>query len=387
MRNNAPRPPGTSSRRLLCAGLIAAACFVEENGELVKHTLALPTGITLKYVELGDPAGEPVIFLHGYTDTARSFHPTAQALAKLSKKGTPRRLFVLDLRGHGGSSMPGDAACPGAPETCFTPGDMADDVLAFMDLVGLASAHLVGHSMGSFVAQDLALDHPDRVDSLVLIGTGSKLTGNVVLQDYILAEPVEGSWKAGFIAQGVDFPAGAYLQTPDDSGADALAWIEGSWVVEPAADPDFLAAIVPETAATRMGTWVGAARALLATDHSERLEDLEVPTLIMWATQDAIFTLDDQEQLLARLDEAAEDCDSSYVFKVYGKRPLPNSGVPDDIGHNTQWALPQAVAGDIDAFLRTGEPTTDLYYAAADDPQQIVREPGVAELRHSQPCE
>ncbi len=265
----------------MCAGLFATACFVEEDGELVKHTLALPTGVTLAYVELGDPAGEPVIFLHGYTDTARSFHPTAQALAGMD---APRRIFLLDLRGHGGSSMPGAAACPGAPETCFAPGDMADDVLAFMDLEGLESAHVVGHSMGSFVAQDLALDHPDRVESLVLIGTGSKLAGNVVLQDHVLAEPVEGSWQAGFVAQGVDFPGGAYLQTPDDSGADALAWIAGSWVVEPAADPDYLAEIVPETAATRMGTWIGAARALLATDHGDRLDELAVPALILWGT-------------------------------------------------------------------------------------------------------
>ncbi len=74
------------------------------------------------------------------------------------------------------------------------------------------------------------------------------------------------------------------------------------------------------------------------------------------------------------------------MFKAYGKRPLPDSGVPDDIGHNTQWALPQAVADDIDAFLRTGEPTTDLSYATAGDPQQIVREVGAAELRRSKPC-
>lgn len=360
------------------------ACDPDGTGALPKQTAALTTGITLAYIELGDPAGDPVIFLHGYTDTARSFYPTAKALAI---GPTPRRIFVLDQRGHGDSSMPPAGACAASPEDCFEPADMAADVLAFMDLKGITRASVVGHSMGSFVAQELALTHPERVDTLTLIGTAPRVAGNVVLQQYILDEPVEGSWKAGFLAQNIAFPSGAYALTPEDGDPDALAWIESFWVTEPAADPDFLAAIVPETAATRMGTWLGAARALLATDNATRLEGLAVPTLILWATQDGVFSASEQDELLARLDVAADACLGSYVFKTYGKRPLPETGVPDDIGHNTQWALPSAVARDIDAFLRTGEPTDTLYYASQSDPQHIVVKPHAAELRRSAPCD
>lgn len=372
---------------LACVPLLgSAACDPPSNGSgaLTKQSVALSTGVTLSYIELGDPAGDPVIFLHGYTDTARSFYPTAKALAD---KPTARRIFVLDQRGHGASSMPPAGACAAAPEACFEPADMADDVLAFMDLKGVTRAAIVGHSMGSFVAQELALEHPERVDSVVLIGTGSKLAGNVVLQEYILDEPVEGSWKAGFVSQGYAFPADVYTRTPAEGSADALAWIESAWVAEAPAEPAFLAAIVPETAATRMGAWVGAARALLATDNGDRLEDLAVPALVLWATQDAVFSADDQDELLSRLDVAAAACESRYVYKQYGKRPLPESGVPDDIGHNTQWGLPGPVARDIDAWLTTGEPTAHLYYAAEGDPQTIVVEHDAAELRRSAPCD
>ena len=76
-----------------------------------------------------------------------------------------------------------------------------------------------------------------------------------------------------------------------------------------------------------------------------------------------------------------DGADAKRVF------PLPESGVPDDIGHNTQWGLPGQVARDIDAWLTTGEPTAHLYYAAEGDPQTIVVEHGAAELRRSAPCD
>lgn len=350
---------------------------------LPKQTIALSTGISMAYQELGDPAGEPVIFLHGYTDTARSFHPTVTALLA---KSPHLHVFVLDQRGHGGSSMPPAAQCAAAPEQCFRPIDMANDVIAFMDQKGLDQASVVGHSMGSFVGQELGLTYPDRVEKLVLIGTAAKLAGNIVLQDYILAEPVEGSWKAGFEAQGYTFPTGVYDLGPLDAGADAMAWIEGAWVVDPAADPAFLADIVPETAATRMGAWIGAARALSMVDNTSRLEQLSVPTLILWATQDAFFYDTDQAELRAALDVAVSECRTSYHFKQYGKRPISELGIQiDDIGHNTQWGAPAQVAADVASYLKHGKPTKDWYYSANGDPQTIVTKKGKAPILSNKP--
>ncbi len=350
---------------------------------LAKKTVSLSTGIQMAYLEMGDPCGDPVIFLHGYTDTSRSFYPTVSALTALNHH---LHIFVLDQRGHGASSMPPEATCAAAPESCFAPANLAGDVVAFMNAKGIAHASVVGHSMGSFVAQEVALTHPNRVDSVVLIGTGAKLTGNVVLQQYILDEPVEGSWKAGFLGQGYTYPAGVYNLTPLDANADALTWISTAWVVDPAADPAFLADILPETAGTRMGTWIGAARALLTTDNTQRLKHLEVPALVLWATEDGIFYDTDQQELLGSLDVAVSHCKTEYYFKQYGKRPLSPDGLQlDDIGHNTQWGAPEEVAKDVNSYLRHGRPTKDWYYSADGDPTQIVTKKNAAPIVHGAP--
>lgn len=342
----------------------------QQAAALAKQTVALSTGIQMAYIEMGNPAGKPVIFLHGYTDTARSFHPTASALAGLTSK---YRLYLLDQRGHGASSMPPAASCAAAPETCFEPIDMAEDVVAFMNAKGISKAAIVGHSMGSFIAQELGLSFPSRVDSLVMIGTAPGVAGNIVLQDYILADPVEGTWKDGFEAQGYTFPAGVYNLSPLDADAGALEWIEEGWVVDPTADPAYLAEIVPETAATRMGTWIGVARALLQYDNTERLKGLSVPSLTIWATQDALFYDTDQAVLRASLEVAAKSCKSGYHWKQYGKRPLSEEGFQiDDIGHNTQWGTPDEVAADLKSYLDKDRPTKDWYYSAEGDPQTIV---------------
>jgi pimeloyl-ACP methyl ester carboxylesterase len=332
----------------------------------------------MAYQELGDFTGQPVIFLHGYTDTGRSFAPTVQALLNIDPH---LHVFVLDQRGHGASSMPPAASCAAAPELCFRPSDMAGDAIAFMNQKGLSKATFVGHSMGSFVAQEIGLSYPNRVEKLVLIGTSANLVGNVVLNDYIIADPVEGSWKAGFEAQGYTFPDDVYNLTPLDANADALSWIAGGWVVDPAANPAFLAEILPETSATKMGAWIGAARALSTIDNRNRLKQLSVDTLILWATQDAFFYDTDEAQLRASLDVSVNACRMSYSFKQYGKRPISALGVQiDDIGHNTQWGAPAGVAQDIVSFIRHDKPTKTWFYSADGNPQVIVEKKGQAPI-------
>ena len=72
------------------------------------------------------------------------------------------RLVLVDNRGSGRSDLP-----PGS----FSVADMADDVLAVLDAAGVRRAHVLGVSLGGMVAQELAVDHPERVDGLVLVST------------------------------------------------------------------------------------------------------------------------------------------------------------------------------------------------------------------------
>jgi non-heme chloroperoxidase len=366
-------------------GLLLASCReapLVTNGldPFSKKSVNLSTGITMKYVEAGDPAGEAVILLHGYTDTSRSFHPLLQHLTQLRPD---LHIFALDQRGHGESSMPSPDDCRGAPERCFRPADFAADVVAFMEERELSRVHLVGHSMGGIAAQEVALTSPRRLRSLVLIGTSGRMRNHPVVKDFLLAGLIEGPWRDALVRKGYAFPAEAYELTPLEVDPDAQTWMAQNWVVDPLADPVFLAAILRETSRIRLGTWIGVARALLEVDNTERLKNLAVPTLVIWATQDNVFLESpDQVAFRAALDEAAEQCSTGYFWKQYGTKPLPASGQQeDDIGHNVQWGAPQAVAIDLAAYLRDGgEPTKDLFYANPDDVGQVLTAPGEAVL-------
>jgi non-heme chloroperoxidase len=94
-------------------------------------TVHLATGPRLHYAEQGDPTGEAILFLHGYSDSWFSF---SRVLPLLSPE---YHAFALTQRGHGDSDR---------PECCYALEDFAADVGA----VGVEEATLVGHSTGPF---------------------------------------------------------------------------------------------------------------------------------------------------------------------------------------------------------------------------------------------
>jgi pimeloyl-ACP methyl ester carboxylesterase len=311
--------------------------------------ILLSTGITMSFAEAGNPRGEPVLLLHGYTDTRRSFLDTAAHLAALR----PDLRFVLcDLRGHGGSSLPA-ASYRSAPERAFRNEDFAADVIAFMDAQRIGRAHIIGHSLGSFVAQEIALRHQDRVGQIVLLGSSAKFVDNPVMQELVLAQLLERMWREQIESRGLIFPDDAYELTPRDLDPDAEAWLLANWVSEPLADPGLLAQIAADAARMPIGAWLGVARAVLAMDNRQRLLSLRAEPLVLYATQDAICPeRPDQELLLASLQAASERTGLRYASKRFGERPLPPSGMTeDDLGHNFHWAIPDLVANEAAAFL------------------------------------
>lgn len=350
-----------------------------------KQSVILSTGIRMAYVEAGKPGGPVVLLLHGYTDTSRSYFPTLQAL---HEAGTDLHVFALDLRGHGGSSMPAGPACASAPEQCFGPPALAADVLAFMAHKGILKAHIVGHSNGSLVAQELALSQPKRVLSLVLIGSWACSVAHPAIEEFLLPL-VEGQWKRALerLRPGLRWPEDAYHLTPMDADPGARAWIAQNWALEIAADPEFVRKVVPETAAVPLGAWIGVLRSLTRLDHRERLRQLSVPALVIWATQDNFFVEENQAELRAALDAAVASGCTRYVFKTYGRAPLPESGQQEsDLGHNTQWGAPHMVAADLMAWVKTGRPTADLPFCDPADPRRVVVERGAARLIEKRPA-
>lgn len=98
-------------------------------------------------------AGDPVIILHGLFGFSDNWQTIAKALAENHLVVTP------DLRNHGRS--------PHVPTHSYP--EMAEDLRVFMEEKWMFSAVLIGHSMGGKVAMQLALDHPDMVEKLVVV--------------------------------------------------------------------------------------------------------------------------------------------------------------------------------------------------------------------------
>ena len=83
----------------------------------MKKRVKLANGITLAYVELGNPKGEPLLLLHGYTDSSRTWSLVAPYLGKY-------RLLMPDQRGHGASD---------SPDCCYSTAQYAFDAKLFLD--------------------------------------------------------------------------------------------------------------------------------------------------------------------------------------------------------------------------------------------------------------
>ncbi len=116
----------------------------------VQHTTI--QDVDIAYVDSGGE-GSPVVLIHGLSSYMGFWE---YQFAELSKH---HRVLALDLPGYGASERP-DAPC--------TPPWYADVVSDWMGDVGLTSASVIGHSMGGQIATWLAINHPDRVDRLVL---------------------------------------------------------------------------------------------------------------------------------------------------------------------------------------------------------------------------
>ena len=127
--------------------------------------------IDMAYLEVGPADGPAVILVHGLTHSSRSWSTTMDALHRADPG---LHILAIDQRGHGASSMPPAAACAAAPERCFRMADFAADLEAFMAAQGIGKATLAGHSLGTFVVQEVALTHPELVERAVLVATAAR---------------------------------------------------------------------------------------------------------------------------------------------------------------------------------------------------------------------
>jgi len=115
-------------------------------------------GVKLYYEEVGQ--GTPILFVHEFSSDHRGWEP------QMREFGKRYRCIAYSARGYPPSDVPGDASA-------YTYLHVMRDAIAVLDHLKLESAHFIGLSMGGYTSLQAALNHPGRVRSLVLAGTGA----------------------------------------------------------------------------------------------------------------------------------------------------------------------------------------------------------------------
>lgn len=262
--------------------------------------------LKIAYTDAG--AGEPVLLLHGIPTWSYLYH---QVIPLLSPHC---RVLAPDFLGHGNSDK----------RDRFDRSLMAQTamILKFMDALGLERATIVGHDTGGGVALIMGIEHPDRVDRLVLC--------NVVAYD---SWPIDDMIRLGN-PQWRDKPAREVATFVASGLRDGLCQ-PGSLtdefragIIAPYSDEEGKISLIRNASA-------------LNTNHTmalvDRHRDISVPTLVLWGTADPWQTIRDGERL---------------------SQEIPNARLVrlENASHWLQQDAPEAFAGAIIDFLKESRP-------------------------------
>jgi pimeloyl-ACP methyl ester carboxylesterase len=285
------------SLMLVVSGALHAQSAVKDD-RITSFDIKLHNGLTLNYVVQGDPQGPAIVLLHGAGD---SWHSYQRVLPLLPSS---YRVYAVTLRGHGLSDH---------PETGYSRADFAGDILEFLDQLKLQHVTLVGHSLGSFVAQKVAEQDTGHLDRLVLIGSGP------------------GTRKAGSSEQAVASP---FAKLSDPVPYTFARDFQASTIYRPV-PAWFFEMMVGESQRVPAATWHGIGASINSAGSLDDLKKIKVPTLLFWGDKDSIFHRDDQQTLLDTIPHAS--------LKVY-----PGTG------HALHWEEPEPFTRDLLAFIRGG---------------------------------
>ncbi len=166
-------------------------------------------GVKIHYVTEGE--GEAVVLIHGWLSDSTMWGRDGAGNTKLSP-APGYKVIALDCRGHGKSDKPHEVGKYGA--------EMAEDVVRLLDHLKVKKAHLIGYSMGAFIAGKVAATHPERVISIVYGGQAPLLTGESGSQEIdVFAKAAEDGKGMGPYIMYVS-PA---ERKPTQEQADAIA--------------------------------------------------------------------------------------------------------------------------------------------------------------------
>lgn len=248
-------------------------------------------GLDLAYVEIAG-AEPPLLLVHGFTDTSRSFSLLAPHLAG-------RRLIMPDLRGHGASR---------AGEGCRI-ADFANEMAGLIRNLRLDRPVVIGHSLGGMVSIALAARYPALVGGLVIMA---------------------GTLKPDFERDHPLIDGVAALRDPISPADPFYRW----WhACQPGVPRAFLADLAKDASAIPAARWRAILEEVRRTDLTAEARAVQVQALIIAGGRDPLFGAAHQQALVQAL------VGSRLVWA-------------QDCGHNPHWEEPALVAATITELPR-----------------------------------
>ena len=253
---------------------------------------AVRTGVSLNYEVSGE--GEPLLLAMG---TSGNIGLWAEMVPRLADR---YRVIAFDNRGLGGSER---GTGP------ITVASMAEDTAALLEALDVPKVHIVGWSLGSAVAQELALAHPGRVRSLTLGCTYCGGDGSQLMDPADFGGLVE--------AMGSGDPQRVFRAMWELNLSPAFREDEARYALFTA---------MAESQPARRETIGFQVQAITAHDTSARLPGLSIPTLVVHGTVDRVLGVANGRQIASLLPEARLE-----IF--------------ESIGHMFWWEQPERAAG------------------------------------------
>jgi pimeloyl-ACP methyl ester carboxylesterase len=297
---------------------------------LTETDVALPTGVTL-HVQQGGPAdGEPILLLHGFPESHRTWREVAPALADAF------RVVAPDQRGFGASDRPEGVEA-------YKTDRILEDLIALADALGLDRFTLVGHDWGGAVAWLAALRHPDRLSRLVIVNAPHPL----IFQKSLIEDSAQRAasqyinafrnplMEVGIEAMGLE----TFFSKTFASHADIslLSDEERQHYLDDWSRPGAL---------TAMLNWYRASDIMVPKPGEEArapawtlapFPSIKVPTLVLWAMRDTAL-------LPVQLGGLYDLVDDLRLVTI------------PEAGHFVPWEQPETIASAIRDFMHDARP-------------------------------
>lgn len=298
------------------------------------HRISLSTGVELDVWTAGYPANPPIIFLHGFPESHRTWRHQMSALSD--------RFYCIapDQRGYAGSSKPTEVSAYAMPI-------LIADVFALADALDVANFALVGHDWGGALAWAVALKDQARVTRLIqcnaahpyvfqrtlMFGLPQRAASQYIrtFRDLDIEGEVAAKGVEWFFTDRFEYHLSAGEITPEDKAAYLAEW----------SNPGAIRGMLNWYRASPMHVPDMEAPVATTPFLDRAFPKLTMPTLVIWG-------MDDEALLPCQLDGLDDHIDQLEVIHVKGA------------GHFVPWQAPDQVTAAMANFLTRDPPSQNL---------------------------